>query len=360
MRKKIILNGRFLTRPITGVQRYAFELFAQFNRLLDEPEYRHLELTCLAPPETTLLPDWPRLSIHRAGRNPGNLWEQLDLPWLAGGEYLFSPANTGPFTYANQALTWHDAGVFAVPEAYSRAFRAKYWVIFQSLARKARLLLTDSHFSQRELADYLGLPLERFNVIPLGGDHLARLEPDPTVLSRLGLTYGSYFLTVASQSRHKNFAAVLQAARSLKQCEFIAVGGSFSQVFQTAELPQLPSNLHLTGYLPDAEIKALYEQALGYIFPSFYEGFGLPVLEALNSACPVICSSAASLPEVAGEAALYFDPRDVTSLVTVLQRFLSEPGLRQNLQALGRHQAEGFTWEKTARQTLDALSSTFA
>jgi glycosyltransferase involved in cell wall biosynthesis len=360
MHKKIILNGRFLTRPITGVQRYAYELFAQFNRLLSEPEYRDLELTCLVPPETATLPAWERLSLQRAGRNHGNLWEQIDLPWLAGGDLLFSPANTGPFSYANQALTWHDAAVFAVPEAYSRAFRAKYWVIFKSLARRARLLLTDSRFSQRELARYLGLPLEKFQVILLGGDHLAQVESDPTILTRLGLTHGNYFLTVASQSRHKNFAAVIQAARSLPESEFLAVGGSFSQVFQADEPLQLPPNLRLPGYLTDAEIKALYEHALAYLFPSFYEGFGLPVLEALNSDCPVICSSAASLPEVAGDAALYFDPRDATSLVTVLQRFLTDPTLRLQLQSRGRQQAEGFSWEKTARQTLDALRSTFA
>ena len=360
MQKKIILNGRFLTRPITGVQRYAYELFAQFNQLLDEPAYRDLELTCLVPPETATLPAWERLSIRRAGRNHDNLWEQIDLPWLAGGEFLFSPANTGPFSYANQALTWHDAAVFAVPEAYSRAFRAKYWVIFTSLARRARLLLTDSRFSQRELARYLGLPLERFQVILLGGDHLLRVEPDPTVLTRLGLTQGGYFLTVASQSRHKNFAAVIQAARRLPECEFVAVGGSFSQVFQADEPLQLPSNLRLPGYLTDAEIKALYEHARAYLFPSRYEGFGLPVLEAMHSACPVICSSAASLPEVAGEAALYFDPGNVDSLVTVLQRFLSDPTLRLQLQSRGRQQAESFSWEKTARQTLDTLRSNFA
>ena len=361
MTSTIFINGRFLTKPITGVQRYAFELLSQMDLLLEEAEYRNLRLVCLAPPELGVLPAWKNLEIRRVGRNRGNLWEQIDLPFHSRGNLLFSPANTGPFYVSNQVLTFHDASVFAMPEAYSPAFRAKYWFIFKNLVRTAKLILTDSRFSQQELARYLHVPADRFLVIPLGGDHFQATPPDPTILQKHGLSTGSYLLTVASQSRHKNFGCVLDAARLVKsRVDFVAVGGNFQQVFHPngrIETETLPPNVQALGYVSDNQLKTLYENALGYIFPSLYEGFGLPVLEAMNCACPVLCSTAASLPEVGGEAALYFDPLDANSLAAVIERLLTDSTLKSDLQTRGLEHAVGFTWEKTARETLKALDS---
>ncbi len=361
MTSTIFINGRFLTKSITGVQRYAFELLAHLDVLLEEAEYRGLKLVCLAPPELDALPAWKNLEIHQLGVNRGNLWEQIDLPFLTRGKLLFSPANTGPFSVSNQILTFHDASVFAMPDAYSFAFRAKYWFIFKNLVRTARLILTDSRFSQHELARYLQVPAERFLVIPLGGDHFQTIQPDPTILKEHGFSKGTYFLTVASQSRHKNFDCVLEAARLVKsRVDFVAVGGSFQQVFHQngrIETKTMPPNIHALGFVNDNQLKALYENALGYIFPSLYEGFGLPVLEAMNCGCPVLCSTAASLPEVGGEAALYFDPHDANSLAAVIERFLADSTLKFDLQTRGLEHAARFTWENTARETLEALVS---
>jgi len=357
----IFINGRFLTKPITGVQRYAFELLSQLDILLEEDEYRSLRLVCLAPPELESLPAWKNLEIRRVGRNRGNLWEQIDLPFQTRGSLLFSPANTGPFYVSNQVLTFHDASVFAMPEAYSLAFRAKYWFIFKNLVRSAKLILTDSLFSQQELARYLRVPADRFRVISLGGDHFQAIQSDPTILQKHGLSKGSYLLTVANQSRHKNFDCVLKAARLVKsRVDFVAVGGSFQQVFHPngrIEAETLPSNVRSLGYISDNQLKALYENALGYIFPSLYEGFGLPVLEAMNCGCPILCSTAASLPEVGGEAALYFDPLDANSLAAVIERLLTDSALKSDLRGRGLQQAAHFTWGKTARETLEALIS---
>lgn len=361
MTSTIFINGRFLTKAITGVQRYAFELLAHLDVLLEESEYSGLKLICLAPPELEALPAWKNLEIRRVGHNRGNLWEQIDLPFHAQGNLLFSPANTGPFYVSNQALTFHDASVFAMPEAYSLAFRAKYWFIFKNLVRTARLILTDSRFSQQELARYLQVPAERFLVIPLGGDHFQNMQSDLAILQKHGLSDGSYLLTVASQSRHKNFGTVLKAASLVKSgVNFVAVGGSFQQVFhQNGRIASesLPPNIHALGYVNDHQLKALYENARGYIFPSLYEGFGLPVLEAMNNGCPVLCSTAASLPEVGGEAALYFDPLDANNLAAVIERFLTDPTLKSDLRTRGIEHAARFTWEKTARATLKALVS---
>jgi glycosyltransferase involved in cell wall biosynthesis len=361
MTSTIFINGRFLTKSITGVQRYAFELLSHLDVLVEDAEYRGLRLVCLAPPELNALPAWKNIEVLRVGRNRGNLWEQIDLPFHTETKMLFSPANTGPLYVSNQVLTFHDASVFAMPEAYSLAFRVKYWFIFKNLVRTARMILTDSRFSQQELARYLRVPSERFLVIPLGGDHLQSAQPDPTILQKHGLSTGAYLLTVASQSRHKNFGLVLDAARLVKsRVDFVVVGGNFQHVFHQKgkiEAETLPPNIHALGYVNDNQLKTLYENALGFIFPSLYEGFGLPVLEAMNCACPVLCSTAASLPEVGGDAVLYFDPLDANSLAAVIERFMSDPLLKSDLQRRGLKHAAHFIWEETARQTLKALVS---
>ncbi|MCX6082392.1 MAG: glycosyltransferase family 1 protein [Chloroflexi bacterium] len=352
----IFINGKFLTSPVTGVQRYALELLCAMDTILGEPEYRKLQIVCLAPPKTQTAPAWKRIELRRVGVNPGNLWEQLDLPMIARGRLIFSPANTGPAFYSNQVITLHDAAVFGVPQAYSSLFRIKYALLFNAIVRTARLILTVSSFSQRELSRYLRVPAERFTVIASGGDHLDGTLPDPSILIKHALTRHSYLLSVASQSVHKNFGRVLQAADLIEaDLEFAAAGGSYQQIFQKTEESAEHPNVRLLGYVSDAELKALYENALGFIFPSIYEGFGLPVLEAMNCGCPVLCSNAASLPEVGGEAVLYFNPLSVDEMAMAIRKFLDEPGLRADLQARGRVQASRFRWESTARQVLARL-----
>jgi len=352
----IFINGRFLSQPVTGVQRYAIELLSALDALLEEPQFIGMHLECLAPPETASVPNLRNIRVRKVGYLQGNLWEQLELPILARGKFLFSPANIGPALYPNQALTFHDASVFAIPQAYSISFRLKYQFVFKSLVHKAPLIFTDSQFSQHELSHYLHVKSESFKVIYLGSEHITKTQADTHILERSSLKKGGYLLTVASNSPHKNFGVVVEAARQFKNVEFVGVGGNFASVFRDNAYDSPPSNVRLLGYVSDAELKALYENALGFILPSLYEGFGLPILEAMRCGCPVICSNAASLPEVAGDAALYFDPQKVDQLVDVLTRFLSSPEIQGQLRRLGYEQSDNFTWKKTAQMVLESLA----
>ena len=353
MSGQIYINGRFLTQPLTGVQRYARELLRAMDEL--NPD---LQLTCLAPPEDFPHPGWRNIELRVIGRSRGNIWEQVDLPLWLKGQFLFSPSNIGPAFHTNQAVTFHDASVFAIPGAYSRMFKAKYRFVFRRLAGRARCILTDSVFSQKELADHLKCDPQRFEVVPLGGDHLQDIQPDQGILETHGLKDQPYILMVASQSPHKNTARLLEAVAGLKGgTKFALAGGSFKSVFQGERTGQLPPNVIQLGYINDAELKSLYENALGFIFPSTYEGFGLPILEALNCGCPVLSSRAASLPEVGGGAVLYFDPFNVDDIRDKLETFISGPQLRNDLRQRGRRQAAQFTWKQTARRTLDRLSA---
>jgi len=182
------------------------------------------------------------------------------------------------------------------------------------------------------------------------------VQADESILDRYGLRGQEYLLTVGSLSPHKNVARLLDAANQLRgrTTRLVVAGGRDRSVFQDG-LVAAREAVIAVGHVDDASLKALYTHALGFVLPSLYEGFGLPVLEALGCGCPVLCSRAASLPEVGGEAVLYFDPRNVDDISAVLQTFLSDPALQADLRGRARPQAAQFTWRRAAQQTLDLL-----
>lgn len=354
----IYINGRFLTQPVTGVQRYAIELFRALDRLLASGslDARGVRPVCLVPPGYDQDPGYQVIEVRRAGRLNGNLWEQIDLPWSARSGCLFSPANIGPLAHPNQVVTIHDASVYAFPQAYSLPFRTKYRITCRRMARAARRIITDSNFSKAELIRWCKAPAGRVEVIMLGSEHLAAVQPDEAILDRAGLRGKRYFLAVGSQSPHKNFRGLVEAFRRLEgeAVHLALVGGTFGKVFQSAE-ERLPERAVRLGYITDAELRALYQHALGFVFPSFYEGFGLPVLEAMVAGCPVICSGASSLPEVGGDAALYCDPNDPDDIARQMARLRDDASLRERLRQAGYRQAQSFSWDAAARQTWEVL-----
>ncbi len=299
---------------------------------------------------------WKNITVETMGINRGNLWEQIDLPLYLKGNFLFSPANTGPFLYRNQAITFHDASIFAVPHAYSFSFRLKYKLIFMSLSRLAKIVFTDSKFSQTELSRYIRQPPEKFRVIHLAGDHINRIQPDAKILSKHSLLKNRYVFVVGSQSLHKNLARVRNAVKLMNSnIKVVFAGGHYEKVFNHEIIHDASENIIKLGYISDEELKTLYLNALGYIFPSHYEGFGLPVLEAMHCGCPVLCARAASLPEIAGNSALFFDPMNARDMAETVNELFSNQQLRDNLIQKGYQRANQFSWRATAQHTLSAL-----
>ena len=146
----VYVNGRFLTQPVTGVQRYALELMRHMDWLLEEFAPK-LELVCLVPPQDFPNPSWKNIEIRPIGRTEGNLWEQFELPFYLNRQLLFSPANIGPWYYSKQLVMLHDASVFAIPKTYSFAFRIKYRFVFRQLAKRAVFFMTNSEFGSHAL-----------------------------------------------------------------------------------------------------------------------------------------------------------------------------------------------------------------
>ena len=351
MRSSLFLNARFLTQPLTGVQRYSLELLNALDGL-----FQPGQAIAYCPRGPKMKVGWKNIRLKESGWFKGNLWEQLDLPRIIRGTLLFSPANIGSFFKRHQVVTIHDASVYAYPEAYTWAFRWKYKIIYERMARVADQIITVSEFSKRELQHWLNLVPERISVTYEGREHIERITADSRVLDRLALGAKPFFIVVGSNSPHKNLKVVLSANALLDQdrYEIVMIGGDFSRVFHSTHL-DLAANIKKTGYLSDEELKALYCNSAGLIFPSLYEGFGLPLVEAMTCNCPVLCSDIPSSREVCGEAALYFDAEQPEDLADKLEMILDNPALAETLKERGAQRSRKFSWLKTAQETKQIL-----
>jgi glycosyltransferase involved in cell wall biosynthesis len=203
----------------------------------------------------------------------------------------------------------------------------------------------------------LAVPPHRLAVLPLGGDHLRQVAPDTTVLDAHGLLGRPFLLAVGSMNPTKRLDRLMHVWAGLPHgdAQLVIAGGLNPRVFTGGRWPDVPGVV-LTGPVGDAALKALYVAALGLVFPSVYEGFGLPPLEAMASGCPVVASRAASLPEVCGDAARMVNPDDDADLAAAMRALLNDPELRVRLRAQGLARAAGFTWDATAAALLAALA----
>lgn len=346
------LNGKFTAQRTTGVQRVAAHLVQALDGLA--PPGRWI-LLCPPQGSTPLLKHLEVRPVGPAGL-PLHLWEQAVLPWSARDGWLLNLAGAAPALARRQSVLMHDAAVFDHPEAYTRAFGAWYRWLFRHLARGGVGLMTVSAFSRERLAAALGVPPERFTVLHNGADHLATVVPDERVLDQHGLRGVPFLLAVGSANPTKNLGRLLAAFATLPQgpLKLVIVGGGNGRVFAGAEGTDPPGVLR-TGPLGDAALVALYRAARALVFPSLYEGFGLPPVEAMACGCPVATARAAAMPEVCGDAALYFDPLDTSALAQVLVRLGTDEGLRQQLREAGHGRARAFCWAASGRRLLQAL-----
>lgn len=354
------INGKFTAQATTGVQRVADRLVRALDARPGGPPGRWV----LLHPSGVQPPPLRHIECRAVGR-PGealHLWEQWRLPRAARDGALLSLAGSAPWRAGNAACMVHDAAVFDHPEAYSRSFVLWYRTLFRHLARRGARLLTVSAFSQQRLAAALGLPAGRIAVVTSGADHLGSVAPDPGVLARHGLQPGRYLLAVGSANPTKNLDRLVQAfgrlgAGGAPGWQLALVGGRNPRVFAGGSALADPPGVVRTGALGDAALKALYAQARALVFPSVYEGFGIPPLEAMGCGCPVLAARAASIPEVCGEAALYFDPQDTDDIARALRTALQDDAQLDRLREAGRVHAAGFTWAAAGERLLAALAA---
>ncbi|MEM6634658.1 MAG: glycosyltransferase family 1 protein [Pseudomonadota bacterium] len=356
----LVLNARFLMRPMTGVDRVATELALALMRRGPPLGFSRLrarrpagEIASAEARPASLL-DITSPSPARFG---SQVWEQLSLARADPQDWLLSPCNIGPIGRKRQIVIIHDAQVFRQPKAYSRAFRTWYRVAQPHLARTAAQILTVSEFSRGELAECGIADADKVGVVPNGADHILRTAPDAKTLTRHNLTPDGFILVIGSLAPHKNLARLAKAAlaRADRRMPLVIAGGGNPSVFAEAGIKPDP-DLRFLGRITDAELRALYEAARALAIPSITEGFGLPAVEAMTCGCPVIASTGGALPEVCGDAALLVDPLDTGGWTAAMDLITEDDALAQDLRAAGLARAERFTWDSAAARLAEHLA----
>jgi glycosyltransferase involved in cell wall biosynthesis len=344
----VVINGRFLGQRVTGVQRYARETLACLDALVGQGAAAFARWQ-VAVPAGTASPGLAHIPVVTVGHRQGHAWEQMDLAWHARHALLLGFGFTGPALLRRQIITIHDGAVLRMPQAYRWTFRLWYRALVGWVARRAPLVLGVSAFAAAEAQACFHVPPARLRTTTEGWQHLQRIKADDTILGRHDLRHRPFVLAVSSATPNKNFAAIGTALARLGSDAPLCVvaGGTDGAIFAQA-VAQSPRLLPV-GYVSDGELKALYEHAACFVFPSFYEGFGIPPLEAMASGCAVLASTAPAVREVCGDAALYFDPHQPAELAERLREFFADPALRARLVQRGRARAAHYSWEAGAR-----------
>ena len=340
---RIGIVARFLGEPI-GLGTYAVNLLRAIDKLDDENEY-----FIYTPAWSEVPPLGPRFRIRRShvprrSRAALTLWD-LTLPAVAAARepvdvlhYLhvaFPPFTPGSPVVINllDAIPWVVPG-YRLPKPYD--------LLERRAVRRADLVLTLSQSAREDIESVFGLPRAKIRVIPLGGP---ALDPEPS-------SKEPYFLFVGGTEKRKNLGAVLDAFSSIDGFELRVVGANTASPVHDSKREQ--SGVRWLGHVSEEELVELYRHATALVFPSRYEGFGLPILEAMARRTPVIASNASSIPEVARGGAILVDPDDVEGLRDAMRRVGADAGLREELTRRGVEVVSGFDWDDTARDTVAA------
>jgi glycosyltransferase involved in cell wall biosynthesis len=355
--------SRTTARWRTGTEGYSLHLIRELVRLGVDHQFRLYFNQ--APPsglfaaegEQRIIP-FPRLWTHARLS-----WEMLRQP----PDVLFVPAHVLPLVHPRRSVaTIHDLGYYYYPAAHTR-FQNLYlrWSTRYN-ARNALRLVVDSEATRRDLIRLCGVPPAKIVVIYPGRDESLVPVTDPALLAGVRARYGlaeRYLLYVGTLHPRKNLARLVEAfaaaAREMEPAPQLVLAGKkgwlYDDLFARVRRLGLEERVLFPGYVPPEELPALLSGATAFLFPSLYEGFGFPVLEAMACGTPVICSRAASLPEVAGEAALLVDPLDTAGLAEAIRQVVADEDLRRRLVERGHQQVTRFSWSRCARQVLDVL-----
>ncbi|MFQ6058834.1 MAG: glycosyltransferase family 4 protein [Anaerolineae bacterium] len=353
--------SRAVARERTGTENYSLQLIRHLLALDANHRYR---LYFNQPPRPNLFPPSARAE-SRVMPFP-RLWTHLRLSWeiaRRSPDILFVPAHVLPLIHPRRSVvTVHDLGYLYYPRAH-RPFDRWYlhWSTFYHV-RAACHLIADSQATRDDLIRHYRAVPERVTVVYPGCDEIFRPVTDANRLARVKKRYGfrgDYVLHVGTLQPRKNLERLLEAFAHLDgELQLVLAGKRgwlYDRIFRRVEELGLGDRVLFAGHVPQEDLPALMSGARLLAMPSLYEGFGLPVVEAMACGTPVVCSNASSLPEVAGDAALLVDPLDVEGMAAAMERVLGDDELRAELIERGFERAKKFSWERCARQTLAVL-----
>ena len=362
---RIALNAQLLSRSASyrsgGINRVIDHLLREFAR-----DPRGFDFEVFAP-EASIE---GFLRFHATGaattRPAARIaWEQTLFPARLAAlkpNLVHGMAYALPFAWRGPSVvSVYDLSFLRYPRAFKPANRMYLTAATRAAARRARRVLTISEHSRADIARLLGVPEQRVDVTYPAVEQRYRVLPtaDVEAFRAARNLPATFIFSLGTLEPRKNLAGLLAAYAGLDRPRpplYVAgaTGWRYSPIFQTVERLALQEDVCFLGFVPEQDLPLWYNAARLFAFPSLYEGFGLPVLEAMASGTPVITSSAASLPEVAGKAAILVSPTDTSQLAREMQRVLEDRDLHTELQAAGRIQASRFSWRAMADQTAAA------
>ncbi|WP_454877792.1 glycosyltransferase family 4 protein [Serratia inhibens] len=346
----IYVNARFLTQELTGVQRFAEQVSLALNT-------QRNDLIFVSPAGVLRKNVAEELNVKIIPGGTGHKWEQVALPSFLrkkGSPLLLNLGSTAPVFYNNKIMTHHDVTYKRYPQSYSRKFRLLYNSLIPLMLRGSKHVITVSEFSKNEIAKVYSFPHEKISVVY----NAVGAEFSPAH----GVGKENYFLAVSSPNYHKNFHGMIEAFIALNKESNVRLKiiGKASASFSTMDFSEFLSTsdkVEFMGRVDDSQLIELYQNALAFVFPSFYEGFGLPPLEAQACGCPVMSSNQASMPEVLKNSVLYFDPANMDDIKNAMDKMISDTETRNRLINAGYENSKRFSWEESALKVSNLLNS---
>lgn len=342
---KLYINGRFLTQKITGVQRFGIEVIKELDLFVENNQ-----IEILTPPGIINDLKLKNIKITIIGKKSNNYWTQVTLPLFVMRRkgIILTMAGLCPIIKPDYTVA-HDITFIRYPESFGNSFRWIYNWGYKLSLNRCKKVFTVSNFSKKELINYFGLLENLIEVVNPSCSHLSRNEYHEVKLDKWDLQDRVYYLSVSSQNLHKNQNYIYECALKNPDAIFVIVGGSVLKSFKNIYVQECP-NLIYTGYVMEDELYTLYKNANGFIFPSLYEGFGLPPLEAIMMGVKHIAVSDIEVfHEVYNRGVYYFNPNNVGdfSIERMNQTQLSEEDVQYYL--------DKYTWKIAAKNIYKAI-----
>lgn len=346
-----------------GVSVYTSELLHHFARLANEKEQC---IVYLRKPPLDSMPEANEYFTYKVVNGPF-LWSQVFLPLYLylhrDIDIFFAPAHYAPrFCPTPVVVTLHDLSYFYFPNEFLKKdlYQLKNWTAYS--VKKAKRLIAVSKTTKKDIMKLYGVPDTQIDIVYNGFEKKIDRDEPVTVLDKYNLHAGKYILYVGTIQPRKNIKTLIQAydlfLKKYPGYKLVLTGKKgwlFEETLEAAQEHLKTKEIIITGYETDENVIELYKNAFCYCLPSLYEGFGIPILEAMSNGCPVITSHASSLPEIGGDACLYFEPRDAKDLTEKLELLHNNDALRQDLIQKGKERVSQFSWKKCAMETLDVL-----
>lgn len=354
MTSDVYINGRFLSHKMDGIGRFSLEICKQLKAL-------GLNFIIVTPKWLNYAND-EGFKIIKYGHLKSHLWEQIDLYCflkLNKNPLLISFSGLGPLFYKNQITTIHDLSFYANKEWFSKAYTFVYGIATPIVARSSKKIFTVSNFSKSEIVKYLGIKEAKIEVIYNAvAIHLHKHAPTDNITPKVNdILKEKYVLAVSSLDPRKNLQGLIDSflELGLSNCKLVLVGKASNHF--NIHLNATDKSIMFTGFVSDTDLLALYAHCEFFIYPSFYEGFGIPPLEAMKSGCAVLAARIPSLEEVCGDAALYINPYDIHDMKEKMLAVMEDSELRNKLKTKGIIRSRLFTWEASGKKVYELIKN---